>query len=107
MLVKKAKIPVTMSAMENLTVKQKCALRGKAHKLKPVVIIGSSGLSENILTEIGHALYDHELIKVRLPSGPKESKMQIAAKICEHHTAHLIQTIGNIITLYKKSSKHE
>ncbi len=44
--------------------KQKQYLKGLAHSLKPVVLLGQHGLTEGVLAEIDLALNHHELIKV-------------------------------------------
>jgi len=41
-------------------------LRAQAHSLKPVIMIGQSGLTAAVLAEIELALNSHELIKVRI-----------------------------------------
>ena len=48
----------------NLSTKQKQHLKGLAHSLKPVVLMGANGLTEAVLAEIEIALNHHELIKV-------------------------------------------
>ena len=45
----------------------KTALKGLAHNLKPVVLLGANGLTEGVLAEIDNALNHHELIKVKVP----------------------------------------
>ena len=45
----------------NLSTKQKQHLKGLAHPLKPVVLLGSNGLTEGVLAEIEQALEQHEL----------------------------------------------
>lgn len=40
----------------NLSTKQKQHLKGLAHPLKPVVLLGSNGLTEGVLAEIEQAL---------------------------------------------------
>lgn len=51
--------------------KQRRYLKGLAHPLKPVVMIGNAGLTENVLAEIENALAYHELIKVRVSGQEK------------------------------------
>lgn len=58
----------------NLSTKQKQHLKGLAHPLKPVVLLGSNGLTEGVLAEIEQALEHHELIKVKSP--PKIAKLK-------------------------------
>lgn len=52
----------------NLSNKQKQHLKGLAHNLKPVVLMGANGLTEAVLAEIEIALNHHELIKVKVVS---------------------------------------
>ncbi|HXC58639.1 MAG TPA: YhbY family RNA-binding protein, partial [Steroidobacteraceae bacterium] len=50
-----------------LSEKQRRHLKGLAHPLKPVILMGNAGLTEGVVAETQRALADHELIKVRLP----------------------------------------
>lgn len=77
------------------------ALRTKAHSLKPVVLTGQAGVSKNVMAEIELALDHHELIKVRLRA-ERESRKEMTAKICNKTGAELIQSIGQIITLFRE-----
>jgi RNA-binding protein len=75
-------------------------LRAEAHTLKPVVMIGQSGLTATVLAEIELALDAHELIKVKIRAERDERKM-IIEKICSDTGAELIQTIGQIAVIYR------
>lgn len=75
-------------------------LRAEAHSLKPVVMIGQSGLTAAVLAETELALDSHELIKVRIRA-EKEDRKQISEKICADTGAELIQSIGQIIVIYR------
>lgn len=75
-------------------------LRAEAHTLKPVVMIGQSGLTAAVLAEIELALDAHELIKVKIRAERDERKM-IIEKICSDTGAELIQTIGQIAVIYR------
>lgn len=94
-----------MTNLLTLTTAKKCSLRGKAHQLKPIVIIGNNGLTDSVLKEIDRALEDHELIKIRVNAENREDKMQMIAEICAKNSAMLIQVIGHIAVLYRKSLK--
>ena len=82
-------------------------LRAESHrqKLKPVVIIGQKGLSENLHNEVDAALVHHELIKLRIPPLDKPGKRQFAELICAQHGAVLIETIGSIIVIYRRNKE--
>lgn len=85
-----------------LTSKERQQLKAKAHALRPVVLIGNQGLTENVQMEIGRALHDHELIKIRLSGSDREQKRQTFAEISATHQAELIQLVGNIGVVYLK-----
>jgi RNA-binding protein len=80
-------------------------LRSIGHKLKPIVTVAGKGLSENVIAEIDAALTRHELIKVKLAVGDRDVKQQVSAAICEQTGAELVQSIGNIILLLRKTEK--
>ena len=86
-----------------MEVKQQQKLKAQAHSLKPVVLMGEKGLTENVMLEIDLALASHELIKVKAGRLPKEEKQQIAAEIVKATKSELVQIIGNILVLYRKN----
>lgn len=82
-------------------------LRSEAHRLmlKPVVMIGQNGLSENVVNELQQALEHHELIKVRVPAADKNEKSTMIEAICQQLEADLVQSIGHVIVIYKLNPK--
>ncbi len=87
----------------NLSNKQKQYLKGEAHHLKPVVMIGANGLTEGVLAEIENALEYHELIKVKVSAEDRETKKLICDAIIRETHATQVQLIGSILTLFKPS----
>ena len=79
-------------------------LRAQAHSLKPVIMIGQSGLTAAVLAEIELALDSHELVKVRIRA-EREDRKQISEKICAETGAELIQNIGQIAVIYRLNPK--
>lgn len=86
-----------------LTNKQKQYLKSLAHPLKPVVMIGTNGLTEGVLVEIEHALSYHELIKVKISAEERETKTLIADAIVRETGAYFVQQIGSILTIFRTS----
>ncbi|WP_409423578.1 ribosome assembly RNA-binding protein YhbY [Pseudoalteromonas sp. RW-H-Ap-1] len=86
-----------------LSNKQKQFLKGQAHSLKPVVLLGSNGLTEGVVVEIQSALEIHELIKVKVPTDDRETKKLIFDAIVRETGATKLQTIGHTIVLYRQS----
>ena len=78
----------------NLSTKQKQHLKGLAHPLKPVVMLGNNGLTEGVLAEIEQALGHHELIKVKIASEDRETKALIVEAIVRETGACNVQVIG-------------
>ncbi len=90
-----------------LTTKEKQALKAKAHHLKPIVIIGGKGLTDTVMAEIDRALYDHELIKIKIHGQEKDVRKAVCADICQELNAELLQLIGNTGILFRRSTKKE
>lgn len=88
-----------------LTPKQKSHLRGLAHKLKPVVMIGNAGVTENIIREIDNNLSHHELIKVRISGMERDDRTKTANGLCRETNSELVNIIGHIAILYRSGKK--
>ncbi|MGR9105987.1 MAG: ribosome assembly RNA-binding protein YhbY [Gammaproteobacteria bacterium] len=81
--------------------------RALAHSLKPVVLIGHSGLGDPVIRAIEEALDHHELIKVRLQSERRDERHEQASQICERTGAEFVQLIGKIAVIYRKSPESD
>lgn len=77
-------------------------LRGLCHHLKPVVMVGDKGLSDNVKSEIEIALSHHELIKIKLKSD-RETRAQWADQIQEFYGAERIQSIGQVVSFFRRN----
>ena len=84
-----------------LTEIQKRHLRRLAHHLKPVVMVGQAGLTDGVLNEVGIALDDHELIKIKLAGAGRNERIPMIAAIAEHAEAETILSIGQMAVLYR------
>lgn len=93
-----------MATAPSLSNKQKQHLKGLAHSLKPVVLLGANGLTEGVMAEIELALEHHELIKVKVPEEDREQREMIYHTIVAHTGAHRVQVIGKILIIYKPSA---
>lgn len=88
-----------------LTTKQKQFLKGLAHALNPVVMLGNNGLTEGVLAEIDCSLNHHELIKVKIAGADRETKQLIIDAIVRETGATEVQIIGHILVLYRQSEE--
>jgi len=89
----------------SLNNKQNRFLRAQAHSLKPVVLIGGAGLTDSVINEINQALYDHELIKVRVNADDREAKQEMIDAISGQTESFLVQSIGHIGIFYRRNKK--
>lgn len=81
---------------------QKKYLRGLAHSLKPVVMVGQKGATSALFKSIDTALTDHELIKIRfIENKERELKDPIIAEITTRTGSELAGTIGHTAILYR------
>ncbi|MGI9204057.1 MAG: ribosome assembly RNA-binding protein YhbY [Woeseiaceae bacterium] len=76
-------------------------LRGRGHKLKPVVVVGDAGLSASLLSEFSSTIDHHELIKVRVRAGDRETRDAIIETLCKSQSAALVTRIGNVALVYR------
>ncbi len=82
---------------------QKKFLRGMGHQLKPVITIGGAGLSDAVQQEFDTSIAHHELIKVRIRVGDRETRDSIIAELCAAGGAELVTRIGNVALLYRQN----
>ena len=88
--------------MKKLTGKEKKYLRGLAHALNPVVIIGKNGYTEQVETQIDEALSAHELIKIKFIDYIDEKK-EIAAEITEKLGCECCGSIGHTFIFFRQN----
>jgi putative RNA-binding protein, YhbY family len=89
----------------SLSPETKKRYRTIGHGLKPVVTVAGKGLSEGVIAELGRALDDHELIKVKLAMEDREERKQAIADLCSQTGAELVQTIGKIVLIFREARK--
>jgi len=89
-----------------LSKKQRTALKALVHHLNPVVLVGQNGLTEAVIKEIGVALNDHELIKVRISGAERDEKQQMIEEIAAQTGSELVHTIGHTASFFRRHPKN-
>ena len=84
----------------SLTSKQRKTLRGLAHGLPPLVLVGKAGVTDELVVQVDRALEAHELIKVRFLIG-KDDKAAAALEIVRRTGAAEVGRIGHVSILYR------
>ena len=89
-----------MTAIQ-LTPAQRKDKRADAHHLDPVVMIGGDGLTPAVVKEIDAALNSHGLIKVRVFSEERETRVTFFETLVNELNAAPIQHIGKLLVLWR------
>ncbi len=85
-----------------LTGKQRRYLRGLGHALTAVVTIGKEGITPAVTRAIDQALFDHELIKIRIGQNAPVDRKDAAAQLAVETTSEVAQILGNTVLLYRR-----
>jgi RNA-binding protein len=87
----------------NLKPPQKRYLRSQAHHLKAVLQSGAKGVTGAFIAEVGVALDQHELIKLKLAAGDREERAGMVDQIIQATGASVVQTIGHTVVLFRRN----
>lgn len=90
-----------------LTPSDRRALKARAHKLDPIVIIGGKGLTNAVIAEIDFALKAHELIKVRAGTMDRHERDEAMSTMCARTGAEPVQQVGKVFVLFRKKPPDE
>jgi RNA-binding protein len=86
-----------------LTNPQKRYLKGLAHDLRPVIMIGAKGVSAALLAELDAALEQHELVKVKIAAEDRETRDVWIEAMIEGSACGLVARIGNVAVIFRRS----
>ncbi len=96
-----------MSQPETLSNNQKKYLRGLAHHLNPIIIIGSNGITNALMEELDNTLEHHELLKIKITLGDRDEREEMIQFILSQTQALLVQTIGKTCVIYRQREETE
>ena len=86
----------------SLTSKQRAFLRSNAHALKPVVHLGTAGVTDATIKSLEEAFHTRELLKVRVQEGAPGSTRDMAHALAAGvDGAVVVHTIGRVAVLYR------
>jgi RNA-binding protein len=82
---------------------QKKYLRGLAHNMKPVVLVGQKGCTDTVIRAINDALSTHEIIKIKfIDLKDKAQKNEILASLEEKTGCENVGMTGHTVILYRE-----
>ena len=86
--------------------KQKQQLKSHANSIKFEYNLGKNNISPEFVKMIDNALEARELIKISALKNASVSASEIAHDIAAETRSEIVQVIGRVITLYRKSKKN-
>ncbi|HKK95411.1 MAG TPA: ribosome assembly RNA-binding protein YhbY [Anaerovoracaceae bacterium] len=85
--------------------KQRKYLKGLAHDLYPMVMIGKDDVTDNVIKELDVNLEKRELIKVKIQDGSVLKPKETANELAKILNAEFVQAIGRKFVLYRISKE--
>jgi RNA-binding protein len=86
-----------------LSALQKRYLRGIAHSLSPVVMVGQKGVTPAVLREFDGALSHHELVKVKRADADRDDRALTIEVLRDSSKSELVQSVGRIACFYRRN----
>jgi RNA-binding protein len=100
-----AKVPhlYTLGMKIQLSPAERQKLKGEAHALSPLIIIGDNGLTAAVIREIDRTLKAHELIKIRANTDERDVRAAWLDEICNALSAAPVQLIGKTLVVWREN----
>ena len=92
--------------MSKLTGAQRKFLRAEAHHYNPVIMIGKSGITPELVKATEEALDCHELMKVKFVN-LKDEKDELIEKLSAETACEIVGRIGNTAILFRQNKDPE
>lgn len=88
-----------------ITGKQRSFLKSLAHGMEPSVIIGKTGITDNLIQQIHEVLEKREIVKIKILNNNNDDRETLIQEILQRLQCEFIQSIGNILVIYRESEK--
>ena len=85
---------------------QKRYLRGLAHTLRPVILVGAKGVTAPLIDELDLALEQHELLKVKIAADDRETRDAWLDDLVARSNSTLVGRIGHTAVLYRRRKEN-
>ena len=85
--------------------KDRAYLRSLANTVEPILQVGKSGITDNLIKQVNDALEARELIKITVLETAPEDAKETAIKLSSNSNSVVVQVLGRKITLYRKRKK--
>ncbi len=91
----------TKQKHKKLTNKEKRYLKGMGHHLKPLIMLGREGITDNVISAVNAVLNAHELLKVKIGNGCILERQEAAHVIAKETGSDVVQIIGKTFLLFR------
>ena len=88
----------------SLSPAQKKFLRSLGHSLKPIVTVGSAGVTPAVTAELDGSLAHHELVKIKLKSD-RETRGEWIREISDRCQAEKVHVIGQVACFFRRNTR--
>ena len=88
-----------------MTSKQRAYLKGLAMTMDPIINVGKSSVTPELITSVDEAIEKRELIKISVLKNCLDDPKIIAQTIAERTKSQVVQVIGKKIVLYRRNKK--
>ncbi|MCI5805419.1 MAG: ribosome assembly RNA-binding protein YhbY [Clostridium sp.] len=88
-----------------MTSKQRAYLKGLAMTMDPIINVGKSSVTPELITSVDEAIEKRELIKISILKNCLDDPKIIAQTIAERTKSQVVQVIGKKIVLYRMNKK--
>lgn len=89
-----------------MTSKQRAYLKGLAMTMDPIINVGKSSVTPELVASVNEAIEKRELIKISVLKNCIDDPRAIAEIIAERTHSHVVQVIGKKIVLYRKKKEN-
>ncbi|MDD7349180.1 MAG: ribosome assembly RNA-binding protein YhbY [Clostridiales bacterium] len=90
-----------------MTSKQRAYLKSLAMKLTPILQIGKSSVTPELVSAVDEALEARELIKMHILKNCFDDPKEVAQVIAERTRSEVVQVIGKKIVLYREAKNNK
>ncbi|HIX73348.1 MAG: ribosome assembly RNA-binding protein YhbY [Clostridiales bacterium] len=89
-----------------MTTKQRAYLKGLAMTMDPIIQIGKSSLTPEVIEAVREAIDKRELIKISVLKNCFDDPRELAQIVAERTHSEVVQVIGKKIVLYKQAKEN-
>ncbi len=88
-----------------MTSKQRAYLKGLAMTMDPIINVGKSSVTPELIISVDEVIEKRELIKISVLKNCLDDPKIIAQTIAERTKSQVVQVIGKKIVLYRMNKK--